>query len=147
MYALIRSSVSFSAACHKVVSCPQMLSPNCLFNSLYSIYNFLDEFPFKYFTNLHADKWNGANTSKCIWSLPTCPANISTSLLWQIIRTSFLVLIAICPVFTSFLYFVIHTNDILCRMCNRTIFCNFPYCSPQALVFLFSFFLNLKLWG
>ena len=55
-------------------------------------------------------KWGGTDTSMWIWSAPTWPAKISTSLLWHTILINSLVRTAIFPVITGFLYFVIHTR-------------------------------------
>ena len=110
IYAFIISSVTFPLLATKYPLVHRCCPKNCLFNSLYSICNFLDVFPFIYYTSLLADRWGGTDTNKCMWSLPTWPASISTSLLWHIIRTSSLVLTAICPVITGLRYFVIHTK-------------------------------------
>ena len=110
IYALIISSVTFPLLATKYPPAHRCCPQNYLFNSLYSICSFLDVFPFIYCTNLPADRCGGTDTSKCIWSLPTCPASISTLLLWQIIRINSRVRNAICPVIAGLRYFVIHTK-------------------------------------
>ena len=80
MYSLMISSVTFPLLATKYPLAHRCCPQNCRFSSLYSICSFRDVFPFIYCTNLLADRCGGTDTSKCIWSLPTCPARISTSL-------------------------------------------------------------------
>ena len=72
MYSLIISSVTFPLLATKYPPAHRCWPQNCLFNSLYSICNFLDVLPFIYCTSLPADRFGGTDTSRCIWSLPTC---------------------------------------------------------------------------
>ncbi len=55
------------------------------------------------------------DTSRCTWSLDTCPLMISTSFVRQISRINSLVRLAISPLNTFFRYFVTHTKWI-CRL-------------------------------
>ncbi len=61
----------------------------------------MEDLPFKCWTNLLTDNWGGTDTSRWIWSLDTCPCNMSTSLALQICRISSRSLSAASPIRTA----------------------------------------------
>ncbi len=126
------SAASYKIPAHRC--CPQ----NILLSSLFSCSSFLDVVPFIYCIILLVDIVGGADMSIWIWSLPTCPTNISTSLLVHICLIRSLVRSAILPVI-GFLYFVIYTIWYFISYVAWEFSDNFPFLSPHAYYLYFTF--------
>src|SRR5699024_6576408 len=84
--------------------CPQYF----FFSSENSSCNNLDDLPFRYCSILLGAILGGHDNNKCIWSFPTLPCRIVIFLASHPCLISSLVLTAIGPRNTLYLYFVTH---------------------------------------